>query len=147
MLKDYKKKRDFSKTKEPEGKKGKKDSRIFVVQKHDASHLHYDLRLSMDGVLKSWALPKKPPERAGVKRLAVETEDHPLSYADFEGKIPEGQYGAGKVEIWDKGDYELEKGKKDKIEVVLKGEKLKGAYALIKFKGKKNWLFFKMKKG
>ncbi|MDH5375144.1 MAG: hypothetical protein OEZ21_11560 [Candidatus Bathyarchaeota archaeon] len=118
----------------------------FVIQKHHATHLHYDFRLEMDGVLKSWAVPKEPPTESGVKRLAVQVEDHELNYVDFEGTIPEGMYGAGKVEIWDKGTYTLEHRGKDKIEFALQGEKLSGDYALIRFKGDKNWLLFKKKK-
>ncbi len=117
----------------------------FVIQKHHATHLHYDFRLEMDEVLKSWAVPKEPPTEPSVKRLAVEVEDHPLSYIDFEGTIPEGMYGAGKVEIWDKGTYTLKHKSKDKIEFTLHGGKLKGDYVLIKFKGNNNWLFFKKK--
>ncbi|KXB07407.1 hypothetical protein AKJ54_00295 [candidate division MSBL1 archaeon SCGC-AAA382K21] len=118
--------------------------RTYVVQKHDASKLHYDLRLEIDETLKSWAIPKNPPRDKGTKRLAVQTEDHPLSYADFEGTIPEGQYGAGKVEIWDKGTFDIEKLEKDKIIVRIYGEKLEGKYCLIQFTDeKKNWLFFK----
>ena len=117
---------------------------IYVVQKHLASHLHYDLRLEHNGALKSWALPKEPPLSAGTKRLAVEVEDHELGYENFEGIIPEGNYGAGKVEIWDKGSYEAEKFEKDRIVVDIKGERLSGRYVLVKLKGqKKNWLFFK----
>lgn len=116
----------------------------FVVQKHKASHLHYDFRLELDGVLKSWAIPKEPPDKPGVKRLAIEVDDHPLSYIDFEGVIPGGMYGAGKVEIWDKGDYELVKREPSKLEVILKGKKLKGNYILIRFK--ENWLFFRLKR-
>jgi len=118
----------------------------FVIQKHHATHLHYDFRLEMDGVLKSWAVPKEPPTESGVKRLAVQVEDHELSYIDFEGTIPEGMYGAGKVEIWDKGTYTLKHRTKDKVEFVLHGEKLSGNYILIRFKGDKNWLLFKKKK-
>jgi len=97
----------------------------------------------MDGVLKSWAVPKTPPMEPSVKRLAVQVEDHELSYIDFEGTIPEGMYGAGKVEIWDKGTYTLKHRSKDKIEFTLNGEKLDGNYVLIRFKGDKNWLLFK----
>jgi DNA ligase D-like protein (predicted 3'-phosphoesterase) len=100
----------------------------------------------MDGVLKSWAVPKEPPKEAGIRRLAVETEDHPLEYADFEGEIPAGEYGAGKVEIWDKGTFELLKREEKEIVVILEGEKLKGNYVLIRTKygkGEKGWLFFK----
>jgi DNA ligase D-like protein (predicted 3'-phosphoesterase) len=118
----------------------------FVIQKHHATHLHYDFRLEMDGVLKSWAVPKEPPTESGVKRLAVQVEDHELNYVDFEGTIPEGMYGAGKVEIWDKGVYTLKHRTKDKVEFVLHGEKLSGEYILIRFKGDKNWLLFKKKK-
>jgi len=121
------------------------DRRIFVIQKHAARRLHYDLRLEMDGVLKSWAVPKEPPRTAGVKRLAVQVEDHPIEYADFEGIIPEGHYGAGKVEIWDRGSYILKERTDKKIVFELNGEKLKGTYVLLKFKGDRNWLFFKKK--
>ncbi len=143
-LENYKKLRDFKKTNEPEGKPKKGENKIYVIQKHDASHLHYDLRLEMDGVLKSWAVPKEPPIEKDVKRLAVQTEDHPVDYADFEGKISEGEYGAGTVEIWDKGTYDLEEKNDDKIVVRINGKKLKGRYCLVKFKNQeKNWLFFK----
>lgn len=117
----------------------------FVVQKHHATHLHYDFRLEMDNVLKSWAVPKEPPSQPGIRRLAVEVEDHPLNYINFEGVIPEGMYGAGKVEIWDKGTYTLKHRSQNKIEFTLHGEKLKGEYALIRFKGDKNWLLLKKK--
>lgn len=132
----------------------------FVIQKHDASHLHYDFRIEHRGVLKSWAIPKQPPLRSGIKRLAMPTPDHALSYINFEGIIPEGKYGAGTVEIWDKGTYEnitQEKNKHislsqalkaGKVELNLHGEKLKGGYALIRTQprnGKENWLFLKMK--
>ena len=117
----------------------------FVIQKHKATHLHFDFGLEMDGVLKSWAVPKGLPEMQGIKRLAVSVEDHPLGYIDFEGVIPEGHYGAGVVEVWDKGEYELESREKDKIVFHLTGKKLKGRYALIHTSGK-NWLIFKPKK-
>jgi len=116
----------------------------FVVQKHQATHLHYDFRLEMDNVLKSWAVPKEPPTLSGVRRLAVQVEDHTLDYIDFEGTIPEGQYGAGTVEIWDKGTYTL-KNRNDKIiEVTLNGTRLKGNFALIHFK-ENNWLLIRRK--
>src|SRR5688572_30245381 len=103
-LEAYKRKRDFSQTPEPKGSRGEK--RVFVIQKHHASHLHYDFRIEIQGVLKSWAVPKGLSKKIGEKRLAVETEDHPLSYANFEGVIPEGEYGAGIVKIWDKGKFQ-----------------------------------------
>ena len=119
---------------------------IYVIQKHNASHLHYDLRLELDGVLKSWAIPKIPPKIKGTKRLAIQVEDHPLGYEKFEGIIPEGNYGAGKVKIWDKGTYSLVEKKKGLIVVDISGEKLKGEYCLVrtKYQGKENsWIFFK----
>lgn len=144
----YKKKRKFAKTPEPAGKVTKKDTHIFVIHKHSASHLHWDLRLEMEGVLKSWAVPKEPPADKNVKRLAVQVEDHPMEYAKFKGVIPEGNYGAGKVEIWDKGKYELKNRSVNKIEFNLKGRKLKGNYILIKTsygsKPGKSWLWFKI---
>ncbi|WP_410509304.1 DNA polymerase ligase N-terminal domain-containing protein [Methanosarcina hadiensis] len=150
MLEEYAKKRDFEKTSEPpaSGEEISSGKPIFVVQRHDATNLHYDFRLEMDGVLKSWAVPKEPPRNAGTKRLAIETEDHPLGYANFEGEIPEGQYGAGKVEIWDRGIFELLKSNEKEIIVTLHGKQLEGDYVLIKTKyGKedKGWLFFKKK--
>lgn len=146
-LEEYKKKRKFAKTPEPEGKVQAQGYQNFVVQEHHASHLHWDLRISMDGVLKSWAVPKEPPQAPGIKRLALTTEDHPLEYADFEGIIPEGEYGAGKVKIWDKGDCEIVDRTATMIEVVLHGKKLVGTYILFKFPkaGEKSWLFFKKK--
>jgi DNA ligase D-like protein (predicted 3'-phosphoesterase) len=149
-LDEYLRKRDFSKTPEPQGeRKASADEgaggRIYVIQKHAASHLHYDLRLERDGVLKSWAIPKEPPTVKGVKRLAVETEDHPIEYANFEGVIPEGEYGAGTVEIWDRGTFNVEKWDENEIIVHINGEKLKGRYCLIRFKKQEGgWLFFKM---
>lgn len=144
-FKEYQEKRDFKKTIEPKGDEKSIDSHIYVIQKHQATHLHYDLRLEMDGVLKSWAVPKEPPMQSGIRRLAVEVEDHPIEYADFEGTIPEGEYGAGTVEIWDRGYYSLISRKEDKLTVNIDGQKLKGTYFLIRFKDKKNWLFFKKK--
>lgn len=117
----------------------------FVVQKHDATRLHYDFRLEMDEVLKSWAIPKELPTVPNIKRLAVEVEDHPVSYITFEGTIPEGKYGAGTVEIWDKGTYTLKSRSNNKIVFTLHGQKLAGDYILVRFKEDKNWLFFKKK--
>ena len=121
------------------------DEKIYVVQKHAATHLHFDLRLEMDGVLKSWAVPKELPTAPGVKRLIVQVEDHPLDYAQFEGNIPEGEYGAGKVEIWTKGTYKLISKKDNELVVEIDGKKLNGTYVLLRFKGEKNWLLFKKK--
>ncbi|MBU6997730.1 MAG: 3'-phosphoesterase [Theionarchaea archaeon] len=143
-LEEYEEKRNFEKTPEPQGTRGGK-GRMYVIQKHNASHLHYDLRLEKDGVLKSWALPKEPPLTPGVRRLAVQTEDHPVAYAAFQGVIPKGEYGAGTVEIWDSGTYSKEKWEEREIIVDLDGEKLRGLYCLIAFKSNKNWLFFKKK--
>lgn len=146
-LKTYHQKRNFAKTKEPKGtiKKSKVDKLVYVIQKHDASRLHYDLRLEHKGVLMSWAIPKEP-KMDSQKRLAVRVEDHPKEYADFEGIIPEGQYGAGKVEIWDKGSWIPESIKKEKIVAILKGRKLKGRFALVQLKNQpKSWLFLKVK--
>lgn len=118
----------------------------FVVQEHNATRLHWDFRLEMGGVLKSWAIPKEPPIRPGVRRLAVAVEDHDLDYIDFQGIIPEGEYGAGTVEIWDKGSYEMESKKPDKMVFELRGSKMKGRYVLLHFTDKaENWLMFKTK--
>jgi bifunctional non-homologous end joining protein LigD len=130
-------------------RKSSKTRRLFVVQKHSARRLHYDFRLEVDGVLKSWAVPKGPSFDPAVKRLAVAVEDHPLDYADFEGVIPEGQYGAGTVAVWDHGNYEP----KDDTDVAaalaegelkfeLEGRKLKGIWVLVRMRGK-NWLLIK----
>ncbi len=116
---------------------------LFVVHEHWASHHHFDLRLEEQGVLKSWAVPKSPPLRAGIKRLAVQVENHAKSYARFEGEIPEGHYGAGKVKIWDKGTFKGLERSTAKWHVVLKGKKLKGEYILVLFRKPKSWLFFK----
>jgi DNA ligase D-like protein (predicted 3'-phosphoesterase) len=118
---------------------------IYSIQKHSATRLHYDLRLEKNGVLKSWAIPKEPPTQPGIKRLAVQVEDHLLSYIDFEGTIPKGQYGAGTVEIWDKGTYALKNRSENKMVFTLHGEKLAGDYILVRFKQDKNWLFFRKK--
>ena len=117
----------------------------FVIQEHHARHLHYDFRLERNGVLKSWAVPKGIPDKAGEKHLAVEVEDHPLEYATFEGEIPEGEYGAGTVAIWDQGTYETKHWDETKIEVTLHGNRLEGPYVLVKFKraGEKDWLLFR----
>jgi len=115
----------------------------FLVQEHHARRLHWDFRLEIDGVLKSWAVPKGPPTEPGIKRLAVQVDDHPLSYYGFEGTIPEGGYGAGEVKVWDKGFYILEVREPRKYRVLLKGRKLKGDYRLINFK-EKNWLMYKV---
>ena len=144
-LGNYREKRDFSKTSEPVGADEDKDSQIFVIQEHHARRLHWDLRLEREGVLKSWAVPKEPPDKPGERRLAVMVEDHPLEYGNFEGSIPEGEYGAGTVKIWDKGKYMALNWTDDKIEFMLNGQKLKGIYELIRFKkaGEKEWLLFK----
>lgn len=148
-LRKYQAKRKFSKTPEPKGKEIKKSSSRFVIHKHQASHLHWDLRLELDGVLKSWAIPKEPPTAVGIKRLAVQVEDHPVNYINFKGLIPKGNYGAGRVEIWDKGKFKLINRKKSEISLVISGRRLKGHYILLKPKGSrfgtKAWLFFRYK--
>ncbi len=153
-LKEYKRKRDFKKTPEPAGVKVKSaKGRQFVIQKHDASRLHYDFRLEHDGTLKSWAVPKGPSLDPAVKSLAVQVEDHPLEYATFEGTIPEGEYGGGTVMVWDRGTWEPEEDadqgfKTGKLKFKLHGEKLKGSWALVQMGGRagdggKNWLLIK----
>jgi DNA ligase D-like protein (predicted ligase)/DNA ligase D-like protein (predicted 3'-phosphoesterase) len=144
-LNTYEAKRDFTITPEPAGKTKPSEKRIFVIQEHHARRLHYDLRLENDGVLKSWAVPKGIPESTEEKRLAVQTEDHPIEYAKFEGTIPEGQYGAGTVKIWDKGTFEQKVWEENKIEFTLTGQKLNGRYVLVRLKraGEKNWLLLK----
>ncbi len=143
-LRTYHEKRDFSVTHEPVGDKDMNAKR-FVIQEHHSHHLHYDLRLERDGVLKSWAVPKGVPEAVGEKHLAVAVEDHPLEYQTFEGEIPKGEYGAGTVTIWDSGTYDTKHWDEEKIEVMLHGSRLSGAYVLIKFKraGEKDWLLFR----
>ncbi|MDT8319758.1 MAG: DNA polymerase ligase N-terminal domain-containing protein [Xanthomonadales bacterium] len=153
---EYKKKRDFRKTPEPRGgSSGRSGKPLFVIQKHDASSLHYDFRIEVDGALKSWAVPKGPSTDPSEKRLALPTEDHPLKYAEFEGVIPAGEYGGGTVLVWDKGPYEnlTEKdGERVPIAAALKnghavialhGQKIKGGYALHKT-GDERWLLVKM---
>ncbi|NJW53717.1 DNA polymerase ligase N-terminal domain-containing protein [Salinimicrobium oceani] len=160
-MKSYNEKRDFSKTKEPKDGPSKKANKqpIFVIQKHDATNLHYDFRLEIDNTLKSWSVPKGPSTDPSVKRMAIPTEDHPMAYADFEGVIPQGEYGGGTVMIWDTGTIESNKKDDDgniisledsfqagSIEVTLHGEKLKGGYNLVEMKGGKmkgNWLLMK----
>src|SRR5512132_886513 len=147
-LREYERKRDRKKTPEPfggDGRRGKEP--IFVVQRHDARRLHYDFRLERDGALASWAVPKGVPLEPGQRALAVHVEDHPLDYAGFEGEIPQGQYGAGTVEIWDSGTYELVEEKKDGgLTVRLHGKRLEGTWTLVAahFVGEeKNWLLLK----
>lgn len=145
-LSEYEKKRHFNKTPEPEPKVKKQDKKRFVIHRHDASHLHYDLRLEHGGVLKSWAMPKGLPRFKGDKKLSVLVEDHPVKYLDFKGTIPKGEYGAGTVEIFDRGTYEpigdFDKDfKKGHIRFFLKGEKISGSFTLVNFRDK-NWLFF-----
>lgn len=158
----YKKKRSFTKTPEPEGGKSNTANQlVFVVQKHDASRLHYDFRLEMEGVLKSWAVPKGPSLDPSVKRLAMMVEDHPFDYRTFEGIIPKGNYGAGTVMVWDEGTYEpLENSSDNKkeneknllkqlnagsLKFVMHGKKLKGEFALVKthYRGENSWLLIK----
>jgi len=156
-LTDYKRKRDFKRTSEPQGGKPKpktvRGASRFVIQKHDARRLHYDFRLEMEGVLKSWAVPKGLPWQQGEKHLAVEVEDHPVDYVEFEGVIPEGQYGGGTVMVWDRGKYfvygeqpvkSLQDGK---LHLVLEGEKAKGEWTLVRIRGRdgerNQWLILK----
>jgi DNA ligase D-like protein (predicted 3'-phosphoesterase) len=155
-LREYHRKRDFKQTGEPRGRaRHGTNGPSFVVQEHAARSHHYDFRLEVDGVLKSWAVPKGPSTSPKEKRLATETEDHPLDYIDFEGTIPKGEYGAGAVIVWDTGRYRnatddgkvpieeaLEKGH---VRVVLEGEKLHGTWALTRFRGKGQWLLVKTK--
>jgi len=160
-LEKYVAKRDFTKTAEPKAGKSKdKNELLFVIQKHDASRLHYDFRLEMDGVLKSWAVPKGPSTDPKTKRLAMMVEDHPLDYREFEGIIPQGEYGGGTVIVWDEGTYEpieeikekkaqekhlLEQLKSGSLKIKLHGEKLHGEFALVKTHGMGDnaWLLIK----
>lgn len=158
ILDKYNEKRNFNSTKEPKGEVGNLQKElIFVVQKHAASHLHYDFRLELNGVLKSWAIPKGPSMNPDDKRLAIMVEDHPYSYKDFEGTIPKGNYGAGTVIVWDKGTYtladklpkttlenqlnaDLQKGH---LSIILNGKKLKGEFSLVRMRDSENWLLIK----
>jgi bifunctional non-homologous end joining protein LigD len=159
-LEEYRSKRDFTRTKEPKGGGVRKAKKLaFVIQKHAASHLHYDLRLELDGVMKSWAVPKGPSQDPSVKRLAMEVEDHPIEYNAFEGTIPKGEYGGGTVMLWDRGTYTyggtdpdpiegLRRGyQKGDFKFVLNGERLKGSWALVRMRrdqpGKAQWLLIK----
>jgi DNA ligase D-like protein (predicted 3'-phosphoesterase) len=162
-LKTYRARRGLSRSSvhEPYGSITKKKTQkpLFVIQKHDASHLHYDFRIEIDGVLKSWAVPKGLPEKRGIRRLALPTDDHPMEYAHFEGIIPQGHYGGGTVMVWDIGTFEnikKENGvlvplkncyKKGTIEIFLKGKKIWGPYALIRTHGlsnKESWIILRM---
>src|SRR6186713_1854300 len=161
-LSTYKKKRSFNKTPEPTGGKAAGNDLRFVVQKHAATNLHYDFRLEMKGVLKSWAVPKGPSIDPEVKRLAMMVEDHPYDYRSFEGVIPKGQYGGGTVIVWDEGVYEPAEGgfadkrskekdllrqlRKGKITINLEGKKLKGEYVLVRssYQGENSWLLMKV---
>ena len=154
-LAEYRKKRRFTKTPEPKGSAPARRQtgggrRLFVVQKHRATALHYDFRLEANGVLVSWAVPKGPSLDPSQKRLAMAVEDHPLDYARFEGTIPEGEYGGGTVMVWDIGTYELEDDedfatayKKGRLTFTLHGKKLKGTWSLIRTRGPRQWLLFK----
>jgi DNA ligase D-like protein (predicted 3'-phosphoesterase) len=171
QLKEYQRKRDFEKTAEPSGASTRKRTSSrgratkelrFVIQKHDASHLHYDLRLEMDGVMKSWAVPKGPSADPSVKRLAMQVEDHPIEYNTFEGTIPAGEYGGGTVMLWDNGTYEIENAITDdqnaaahdeyergELKLDFHGKRIKGSYALVRTRGmggsssKPSWLLIK----
>jgi|SRR5687768_13592149 len=149
-LTEYKKKRKFDKTPEPGPKeKRTRTGRMFVIQKHRATQLHYDFRLEVDGVLKSWAVPKGPSLDPSVKRLAMQVEDHPVDYAKFEGVIPEGEYGGGTVMVWDYGTYKPEDAtdvsqalKKGELKFSLNGKKLKGSWVLVRTR-ERQWLLLK----
>jgi bifunctional non-homologous end joining protein LigD len=153
-LSTYHAKRDFTRTAEPRGKKGSAKGHLYVIQKHDATRLHFDFRLELDGVLKSWAITRGPSLDPGEKRLAVHVEDHPLDYGSFEGTIPEGEYGGGTVMLWDRGtwapDGDPHEGlRKGKLSFVLNGQRLKGGFALVRMRSdggrshRDNWLLIK----
>ena len=153
-LSKYNSKRNFKQTKEPEGKKATSAGKLkFVVQQHAASHLHYDFRLEMEGVLKSWAVPKGPSMNPDDKRLAMMVEDHPWDYRSFEGTIPEGNYGAGEVIVWDRGTYRCAEAdsedavrrqlRKGTLKIILRGHKLRGGFALVRLDTPRRWLLIK----
>lgn len=148
-LKEYRRKRDFRRTAEPQAKRGGASRRRFVIQKHAASRLHYDFRLELGGTLKSWAVPKGVPYRRGEKRLAVHVEDHPVGYIDFEGRIPQGQYGGGTVMVWDRGTFEplsktpAKELAAGKLHFVLHGEKLEGEWYLVRLRDGGQWLLIR----
>jgi bifunctional non-homologous end joining protein LigD len=161
-LAEYRKKRDFSRTQEPAGGGVRASHKLaFVIQKHAASHLHYDLRLELDGVMKSWAVPKGPSLDPSVKRLAMQVEDHPIEYNSFEGTIPKGEYGGGTVMLWDRGTYSYGGANPDPLEglrgghkkgdfkFVLNGKRLQGSWVLVRTRsdssGKPQWLLIKHK--
>jgi bifunctional non-homologous end joining protein LigD len=158
-LAEYKRKRDFTKTAEPEGKATRRRSTRglrFVIQKHAASHLHFDFRLELDGVMKSWAVPKGPSYDPSVRRLAMEVEDHPIEYNAFEGTIPKGEYGGGTVVLWDRETYEPEGGggadalregyERGDLKIVMHGKRMKGGWVLVRMRreaGRAQWLLIK----
>jgi bifunctional non-homologous end joining protein LigD len=158
-LAEYKRKRDFTKTAEPEGKATRRRSTRglrFVIQKHAASHLHFDFRLELDGVMKSWAVPKGPSYDPSVRRLAMEVEDHPIEYNTFEGTIPKGEYGGGTVMLWDRGTYEPEGGggadalrdayERGDLKILMHGKRMKGGWVLVRMRreaGRAQWLLIK----
>src|SRR4051812_15064431 len=153
-LAEYNRKRDFARTAEPKGERRKSGKKLsYLIQKHDASRLHYDFRLEWDGKLLSWAVPKGPSQNPDDKRLAVHVEDHPIEYGKFEGTIPAGEYGGGTVMLWDRGSWEPhgdvdEALRKGKLAFDLHGERLEGAWALVKLRARRpgdkdNWLLIK----
>ena len=143
-MSEYNRKRDFNKTKEPKYRVANKNGFCFVIQHHLARKDHYDFRLEVGGVLKSWAIPKGPSFNPSDKRLAIEVEDHPLDYRHFEGIIPKGEYGGGTVMIWDEGIWEALEVKEKSFKFILHGQRLKGKWTLVKFKDN-NWLLIKEK--
>src|SRR6187551_3796390 len=154
-LREYQRKRNFHRTSEPPAQVANGKGWRYVIQKHAASHLHYDFRLELDGVLKSWAVPKGPSLDPTVKRLAMHVEDHPISYNTFEGTIPAGEYGGGTVMVWDRGTYEAEDGggveslrrgyEKGDLKIVMHGKRLEGGWVLVRMKrpGRPQWLLIK----